>query len=94
MEAHNVTQSNVNATIHIPTDVDNLSSCDNEMAFLIIPQELKAVYGFTGVDKVLQKDPEAWNARYAVQTVFETQPKTLGYGEIDLYHCHHWYKDL
>ena len=25
---------------------------------------------------------------------FETQPKFVGYGEIDLHCCHHWYKDL
>ena len=35
----------------------------------------------------LQKDSEARNARHAVQTAFETQPKFVGYGEIDLYRC-------
>ena len=83
----------VDATIHIPTDVDNMASCDDEVAF-IIPQGLKGVYGFTGVDKFLQKDPEARNARYAMQTAFEVQPKTVGYEDLDLHCCHHWYKDL
>ena len=72
----------VNATIHIPTDVDDMASCDNEVTF-IIPQEQKGVYGqFTGVDKFLQKDPKACNARYAVETAFGTQPKTVGYGRL------------
>ena len=40
----------VDATIHIPTDVDDLASHDDEVAF-IIPQELKGVYEFTGVEE-------------------------------------------
>ena len=61
----------VDATIHIPTNVDNLASCDDEVAFIIL-QELTRAYEFTGVEEFLQKDSEACNARYAVQTAFET----------------------
>ena len=63
----------INATIHIPSDVDDLASRDGEVAF-IIPQELKGVYEFTGVEEFLQKDSEARNARHAVRTAFGTQP--------------------
>ncbi len=48
----------------------------------------------TSFSKFFSEDPEARNARYAVQTAFEMQPKTVGYGEIDLYCCHYWNKDL
>ena len=41
------------ATIHIPTNIEDMAPCDNEVAFIIL-QELKGVYGFTGVDKFLQ----------------------------------------
>ncbi|KAI2490595.1 hypothetical protein MHU86_23969 [Fragilaria crotonensis] len=83
----------VDATILVPPDIDVLASRDDEVAF-IIPHQLKSVYGFTGVDEFLMKDNDARNARHAVRSAFDLQPKTGGYGEIDLYRCRHWYKDL
>lgn len=83
----------VDATILVPTDIDVLAYRDDEVAF-IVPHQLKSVYGFSGVDEFLMKDNDARNARHAVRSAFDLQPKTAGYGEIDLYRCQHWYKDL
>ncbi|KAI2513230.1 hypothetical protein MHU86_1268 [Fragilaria crotonensis] len=83
----------VDATILVPTDIDVLAYRDDEVAF-IVPHQFKSVYGFTGVEEFLMKDNDARNARHAVRSAFDIQPKTAGYGEIDLYRCQHWYKDL
>ena len=69
------------ATIHIPTNIEDMASCDNEVAFIIL-QELKGVYGFTGVDKFLQKILRLVMQDMPCKLHLKCNPKLLGMGRL------------
>ena len=63
-------------------------------AAIITPVSLAAFYAFIGGNEFIRKDGDHHNVKHALKVGFADNPKTIGYGEIDLFRCCNWYKEL
>ena len=63
-------------------------------AAIITPVSLAAFYAFIGANEFIRKDGDHHNIKHALKVGFADTPKTIGYGEIDLFRCCNWYKEL
>jgi hypothetical protein len=86
-----------------PPSCDNLANVGTDAvvllphandAAIIMPVSLAAFYAFIGANEFIRQDGDHHNVKHALKVGFADNPKTIGYDEIDLFHCCNWYKEL